>query len=354
LSFSFCLLSVQGNHNPKNAESSAYLKDVRRAQFVPEGRLETLVPAGELLYTAYQPMITLKSPLRYPGGKSRAVQRIQKLLPEEFDEYREPFVGGGSFFIYLKQQRPNLKIWINDLNPELYYFWKYAQLDSEKFAGELLKVKKERQNGQELFDELIQSNVSLLTELERAVRFFVLNRITFSGVVESGGFSQMAFRSRFTASSIERVSKLSPLLAGIKITHLDYRQLLQDGNQFVFTFLDPPYFKATRSRLYGKNGVLHTSFNHDEFAQEMKKCKQSWLITYDDSPEIRANFSFATIYEWELQYGMNNYKQGKAEKGSELFITNYQVPALTQDKRIRDIKVNGAPLSKFPDQISPR
>jgi DNA adenine methylase len=271
-------------------------------------------------------MTTIKSPLRYPGGKSRAIQRLKDLLPEEFDEYREPFVGGGSLFIYLKQKRPDLRIWINDLNLELYYFWKYAQMDSRKLAREVLRVKKGKQNGQELFDELLKIEVSSLTEFERAVRFFVLNRITFSGVVESGGYSQLAFETRFTPSSIERVSKLSTLLDGIKITQLDYRQLLQEGDQTVFTFLDPPYFKATKSRLYGKNGILHTSFNHDEFAQEMEKCRHSWLITYDDSPEIRKNFSRANMYEWQLQYGMNNYKQGKAEKGSELFITNYDPP----------------------------
>jgi DNA adenine methylase len=281
-------------------------------------------------------MTTIKSPLRYPGGKSRAVQRMKSLLPEEFDEYREPFVGGGSFFIYLRQKRPRLKIWINDLNPELYCFWKYAQLDSQNLARELSVVKKERQNGQELFDELLKIDGASLSEFERAVRFFVLNRITFSGVVESGGYSQLAFESRFTESSIERVSKLSPLLEGIKITQLDYRQLLHDGGPSVFTFLDPPYFKATKSRLYGRNGILHTGFNHGEFAEEMKKCNHSWLITYDDSPEIRMNFSFANIYEWELQYGMNNYKQVKAEKGSELFIANYDLPKLVQTKSLSD------------------
>ncbi|SRR6266498_1706012 len=273
-------------------------------------------------------MSEIKSPLRYPGGKSRAIQQMKLLLPEELEEYREPFVGGGSFFIYLKQLQPNLRIWINDLNPELYYFWKYAQIDSVKLANEVAKVKKNKKDGQDLFTELLNVNVSLLTEFERAVRFLVLNRITFSGVVESGGYSQLAFESRFTDSSIERVAKLGALLDGIKITHLDYRELLHEGNKSIFTFLDPPYFKATKSKLYGKNGILHTGFNHEEFAQEMKKCKHSWLITYDDSPEIRQNFSFAKIYEWELQYGMNNYKQGKAEKGSELFIANYDLPAL--------------------------
>ena len=255
---------------------------------------------------------------------------MERFLPADFDEYREPFVGGGSFFIYLRQKYPDLKIWINDLNPELYYFWKYAQIDSHQLARDLMIIKRQTQNGQELFDELLNAEISSLTEFERAVRFFVLNRITFSGVVESGGFSQQAFETRFTDSSIERVSTLGAVLEGIKITHLDYRHLLRDGGASIFTFLDPPYFKATKSRLYGKNGVLHTGFNHDEFAQEMKECKHSWMITYDDSPKIRENFVYANIFEWQLQYGMNNYKQGKAEKGSELFITNYIPPYLVQ------------------------
>lgn len=284
-------------------------------------------------------MHNIKSPLRYPGGKSRAIQRMKLLLPEEFDEYREPFVGGGSFFIYLKQIRPDPRIWINDLNEELYWFWIYAQKDSEKLAKEVSKIRNRRKNGQNLFDDMANANVNTLTEIERAVRFFVLNRITFSGVVESGGYSQLAFESRFTDSSIERVSKLGALLDGVKITHLDYRELLHDGDKTIFTFLDPPYFKATKSKLYGKNGILHTGFNHEEFAQEMKQCKHSWLITYDDSPEIRENFSFAKIYEWELQYGMNNYKQGKAEKGNELFIANYDLPNLSQKKNTENVEL---------------
>lgn len=281
----------------------------------------------------------IKSPLRYPGGKSRAIQQMKSLLPKEFKEYREPFVGGGSFFIYLRQVYPKLKIWINDLNPELYFFWKYAQIDSEKLAKETLKIKSERTNGRDLFNELVNVNSENLSEFERAVRFFILNRITFSGVVESGGYSQLAFVGRFTESSIERVAKLGKLLEGIKITHLDYRELLSDDGKEVFTFLDPPYFKATKSKLYGKNGILHTGFNHNEFALEMTKCNHSWLITYDDSPQIRENFEFANIYDWELQYGMNNYQQGKADKGSELFISNYKLPIKRKNESTEKQKI---------------
>jgi DNA adenine methylase len=279
-------------------------------------------------------MSTIKSPLRYPGGKSRAIQRINHILPQEFDEYREPFVGGGSLFIHLKQQRPDLKIWINDLNLELYYFWKYAQLDSEKLAKEVAKIKKKPTSGQTLFNELVNAKVGALTEFERAVRFFILNRITFSGVVESGGYSKLAYETRFTDSSIKRLLEVGKVLEGVKITHEDYSDLLKDEDERIFTFLDPPYFTASKSKLYGKNGALHTGFDHDEFAREMKKCKQQWLITYDDSPEVRVNFAFAkiAIQPWQLQYGMNNYKKVKAEKGNELFIANYDFLKLFQEK----------------------
>lgn len=266
----------------------------------------------------------IQSPLRYPGGKTRAIQQIKDFSPVEFDEYREPFIGGGSFFVFLRQEQPDIKCWVNDLNPELFFFWKYAQIDSEKLAHEVLKIRKSNKDGRVLFNTMVTVDVGKLTEFERAIRFFVLNRITFSGLVEAGGYSQQAFDGRFTVSAIERVASLGEILQGVRITNLDYRKLLTNGGKSVFTFLDPPYLKATKSRLYGKNGILHTDFSHDDFAKTMKACEHSWLITYDDSPEIRKNFNFAHIHEWELQYGMNNYKQGKAEKGKELFIYNYK------------------------------
>jgi len=54
----------------------------------------------------------------------------------------------------------------------------------------------------------------------------------------------------------------------------------------------------------------------------MKNCKHNWIITLDNTDKIKELFDFAYIYEWELQYGMNNYKQDKAEIGKELFISN--------------------------------
>jgi len=270
----------------------------------------------------------IKSALRYPGGKSRAIKYILPMIKKvSFTEYREPFIGGGSVFLSVKQNIGNIdKFWINDINYDLYCFWKILKNKPDELCCAIMNIKNSWENGRELYNYYMQD--TNYTEFERAVRFFVLNRITFSGTVDSGGYSEQAFKKRFTISSIERMKKMSSLLTDdVIITNYDYEKVIfknADDNH-VFIFLDPPYFKSRKSRLYGKNGHLHQTFDHERFAKNMKKCKYKWLITYDDSPEIRELFDFANIKEYSLQYGMNNYKQKKAEKGKELFIFNYSI-----------------------------
>lgn len=272
----------------------------------------------------------IKSPLRYPGGKSKAIDKIFEYLPDSFSEYREPFVGRGSVFIYLKQKYPHLNVWINDLNTELFLFWKIAQSYLTQLVTEVQRIKSNYTDGRLLFQEFTQINVQELSDLERAVRFFVLNRITFSGTIEAGGYSEESFQKRFTYSSIERLEKLEKVLENVYVTNLDYSQLLISGGEDVFLYLDPPYFCATKSKLYGKDGNLHTSFDHQRFAKLLSQCQHRYLITYDNSPEIRKNFKSINIFDWEMQYSMNNYKKNNAAKGKELFLTNYKVRHTTQ------------------------
>jgi DNA adenine methylase len=262
--------------------------------------------------------------LRYPGGKSRALRQIAPLFPENVREFREPFIGGGSVLLAAKSLFKDQcqTYWMNDLNYDLYCFWRWVRDDIDGLVSAVIAAKQRFPNGRELYERLTETGTGY-TEFERAVRFFVMNRITFSGVVDSGGYSQQAFEKRFTDSSIERLRAVAPYLTGVEVTHGDYEPLLYRPGDDVFIFLDPPYWSATESRLYGVNGDLHLAFDHARFAENMRRCPHRWLITYDDSPQIRALFSFAEIIEWELQYGMNNYKQGQAAKGRELFIKNY-------------------------------
>ncbi|HMR43321.1 MAG TPA: DNA adenine methylase [Saprospiraceae bacterium] len=263
----------------------------------------------------------IKSPLRYPGGKSKAIGSISALIPE-FREFREPMVGGGSVFLHCRQQFPDAVFWINDIYPQLFHFWQQTGENAEVVLAQILKWKSEFQEGRDLH-RFLTEQMPHFDPARQAAAFFILNRITFSGTAESGGFSNQAFQKRFTDSSIRRLEQLPPLLQGVKITNLDYEKVVTEPGEDVFIFLDPPYFSATKSALYGKNGQLHKNFDHERFAAVMRACPHRWLITYDDDPFVRELFSFANISTWQLTYGMRNVNETSSQRARELFIRNY-------------------------------
>jgi len=263
----------------------------------------------------------IKSPLRYPGGKSRSIKVIAPLIPD-FKEFREPFLGGGSVFVYTKQRYPKKKYWVNDLYFELYKFWEQSQSNLDAVITQVNHWKTEFEEGKKLHRFLID-NIQKFSDIEIASAFFVLNRITFSGTSESGGFSNQAYLKRFTPSSVERLNKLQYVLPNTQITNLDYEKVVKNEGDSVFIFLDPPYYSATKSALYGKRGNLHKGFDHKRFAETMKNCPHKWLITYDNSDYIKDLFSFANIFTWELTYGMRNVSKKSQQKEKEIFISNY-------------------------------
>jgi DNA adenine methylase len=126
----------------------------------------------------------LKSILRYPGGKSKVAHKIVSLIPPTIKEFREPMVGGGSVSLLLKQTLPHVKVWINDLNYDLVCFWKTLRDQPEELIKELKRIKSVFKDGRRLFEEFSCQEGG--SDFERAVRFFVLNRITFSGTTYSG------------------------------------------------------------------------------------------------------------------------------------------------------------------------
>ncbi len=274
----------------------------------------------------------VKSPLRYPGGKSRAIQHLKQFIPE-FAECRDVFFGGGSLSLYLCQKFSDKKFLASDLNFELYCFWQQLKTNSEEVIAGVQEIydhyKMDRENpnhaGKELFEMMVNRRQSDLSDLQRAIDFYVLNRITFSGVVDSGGYSQGSFDARFTQTSIERLRYSVPVIERIEFHCQDYRFLLDKPGKDVFIFLDPPYYSATKSKLYGKNGILHTRFDHEQLQDALAQTKHNWLITYDDSDYIRALYKNYYQRPWKLQYGMTNSNNAVSRAGSELLISNYEL-----------------------------
>lgn len=264
----------------------------------------------------------MKSPLRYPGGKSRLIKILKDLVPENYIEYRELFVGGGSFFFHEKETHPSKKFWINDLYEPLINFWVRIRDEPEPVIKKIVYYKHLFEDGKDLFFYL-RENYDNLNQTDKAAAFFVFNRITFSGTTDSGGYSNESFHKRFTKSSIERLEKIIPQLKDVKITNENYKDIINDDGEKVFLFLDPPYYSATKSGLYGKKGNLHKNFNHEEFAKIIKTCKHDYLITYDNCDYIKNLFSFANITPVTFAYGMKNSGIISNQIGNEILISNY-------------------------------
>jgi DNA adenine methylase len=272
----------------------------------------------------------IKSPLRYPGGKSRAVKFLADYIPE-FDECREVFFGGGSLSFYLLQRFSDKKYFASDLNYELYCFWSQLKENSTAVIKGIQKLynkykrSEDEDSGKKLFTLLVKRREKQLSDLQRAIDFYVLNRITFSGVVDSGGYSKGSFDARFTQSSIDRLIQTAETIQSIQFSCDEYIRLLKKKGKKVFIFLDPPYYSVTKSKLYGKNGILHTQFDHVKMRDALKNCPHKWLITYDDSEYIRELYKDFYQLKWKLQYGMTNSGRSASRIGNELLIANYDL-----------------------------
>ena len=268
----------------------------------------------------------IKTPLRYPGGKSRLADLLTDLMPE-YQEYREPFLGGGSVFLTAKQKRPDARYWINDLYYDLWCFWIAAQSNMSELVSTVTYFKESyAEFGKKLYEDLIAG----ISDSEHrgdiqwlAAAFFAINRITFSGTSLSGGYSQESFDKRFTPSSIDRLKLIEPLLKDAKITNLDFDELIKAPGEGVFLFLDPPYWSATKSALYGKNGELHKGFDHERLAESLKNCPHKWMMTYDNCDYIKDLYKDYNIIDHEFAYGMRNAVKGNDMTGKEILITNY-------------------------------
>ena len=275
-------------------------------------------------------MKSLKTPLRYPGGKSRACVKLETFLPDlrDYKEFREPFLGGGSVAIHITKKYPHLDIWVNDLYEPLTNFWKTLQDDGYKMFKRLQELKSrypDRGSAKGLFLEAKEIvNDYTLSPLYRACAFYVINKCSFSGLTESSSFSAQASDSNFSMRGIEKLPGYTQIIRNWKITNGRYQELLTDDRK-VFTYLDPPY--DIGSNLYGRKGSMHKSFDHDSFATICDRFVGPQLISYNSSQLIRERFEGWTAAEFAHTYTMRSVGSYNTDQASrkELVLSNYEV-----------------------------
>jgi DNA adenine methylase len=260
-------------------------------------------------------IINNKSPLRYPGGKTRACKKLETIMKEhfnicDFDNLISPFFGGGSFEFHI-QNKYQLNIVANDKFIPLYNFWNICKNNKENLCAELSK--KIDMVDKDYFYSLREQIMKEKNKLNQSIMYFIINRCSFSGATLSGGFSLESSKKRFTKSSIERINKLN--LKKFNIHSLDFEDFIetnQDTKNLVF--LDPPYYLEKSSTLYGNNGDMHDTFDHNK----LYKClstKKNWFMTYNNCEYIKNLYKDFKTIETSWSYGMN-----KSKKSSEIVI----------------------------------
>jgi DNA adenine methylase len=277
-------------------------------------------------------MTNLKTPLRYPGGKSRATTKINQFFPDlsKYQEYREPFLGGGSVALYVTQQHPNLNIWVNDLYEPLINFWKQLRDNGNEIAG-YLKDLKQRYNDPDRAKILFLESKEYLSavpkrtdDLHRAISYYIVNKCSFSGLTENSSFSPQASENNFSMRSIEKLPEYSKIIKNWTITNYHYNDLISFYNgDSAFVYLDPPY--DIKDNLYGNKGSMHKGFDHDQFAADCDNNSLHMLISYNSSQLVKDRFSKWSAVEFDHTYTMRStgeYLKNQKDR-KELLLLNY-------------------------------
>ena len=294
-------------------------------------------------------MKSLKTPLRYPGGKSRACTKMDIYFPDlrNYKEFREPFLGGGSVAIHITKKYPHLKVWVNDLYEPLVNFWQQLQMFGPELQDTISELKSKNptpDTARKLFlesKELVNENS--VSSLHRACAFYIVNKCSFSGLTESSSFSRQASDSNFSMRGIEKLTGYSRIIKHWRITNYSYDYLLKeerdsgefhyaalDREESTFVYLDPPY--DIKDNLYGKKGSMHKGFDHDRFADDCSACSMPQLVSYNSDQLVKDRFKGWNTGEFDLTYTMRSvgdYMREQKER-KELLLFNYGIEGLAE------------------------
>jgi DNA adenine methylase len=255
-------------------------------------------------------MPTNTSPLRYPGGKTRAIKLLDAEIQSRYSGRKtllSPFFGGGSFELSLYGK--GYTIYGNDLFKPLATFWTTIQASCVA-VGDAVKAR--CPVSKENFQEYRRTICELEDPVEIATAYYIVNRCSFSGATFCGGFSQQAASGRLTSSAIKRL--LDVKLDNIVFSCIDCIRFLEmhPETDDTLVYADPPYYIETY--IYGNHGDMHEAFDHVALSQALK-ARSDWILCYNDCMYIRNLYAGCEIKKVSWSYGMNAGKES-----SEIFI----------------------------------
>ena len=255
----------------------------------------------------------VRTPAGYIGSKRNLAKRIvARIEAVPHHTYAEAFVGMGGVFLR-RRQRARAEI-INDAGRDVATFFRILQRHYVAF----MEMMKFQLSTRAEFQRLVDTDPATLTDLERAARFFYLQRTTFGGTVAKRSWgADVRNPARFDITKLGPVlEEIHERLAGVAIECLDFRAFIRryDRPETLF-YLDPPYYGHESD--YGRE-----LFKRDDFTDLrdlLKGLQGHFILSLNDRPEVREIFDGFEIEAVETTYTAGGMH--KAKRVGELLIS---------------------------------
>ncbi|MGL1932168.1 MAG: DNA adenine methylase [Desulfotalea sp.] len=249
----------------------------------------------------------------YFGGKSRLAKTIISKMPEH-GCYVEVFAGGAS--VFFGKEPSHLEV-INDLDNDLVTLYRSVKHHPE----ELYRQFKFSLVSRSEFNRNKETNPETLTDIQRAARYLYIQKNSFGGKVTRQGYGiSTTKKPGLNLLTLQNTLEQAwERLMQVQIECRDFRKLIpQYDRPHTFFFLDPPYWKIPAY----KNDFEEQDFL--DLAEILKNIKGKFLLTINDTPEIRQIFKGFNVEEVELKYTIYPGAKSRQKKRIELLISNYK------------------------------
>lgn len=252
----------------------------------------------------------MNGPLAYIGGKQRLAKKIIEILPVH-TTYVEPFAGGAQVFFHKEPSKVEV---LNDLDGEVVNFFRVCQLHYEEF----LRSMRFSLVSRKWYGVVKLQNPESLTDIQRAVRFFYLQKNSFAGLIRNPVYHYHVVRPpSFNLGGVSQlIEKAHQRLERVQIECLPYEEILRryDRPETLF-YVDPPYWGR---KLYRFN------FAEPDFVKlemRLQQIRGKFVLSLNDLPEVRKLFRGYNLLEIQLSY-TSQMTSGKRYR--ELLITNFK------------------------------
>lgn len=251
--------------------------------------------------------------IAWPGGKTRMLKHILPRIPVH-TLYVEPFAGGMA--VMLSKEPSPVEV-VNDFNGDLVAFYRNAKWHLDALLEELDLVLNSRR---EFEDYLAQPG---LTEIQRAARWFIRNRLSFGGM---GGTFAVS-RTHPLSSRHKRIVALHALSRRLDRTTIEHRSWEKVLDLYdcpdAFFFMDPPYLDAGGAAYAGWSEI-----DLQRFCTRIGKLQGSWMVTFQDCEQIREMLSGYEIQAITRANGIGNNSGKRGRVYREVIISRPAARAL--------------------------